>query len=47
MLSKKLISLIEKNISIIDDSREIPSEIIDELLNKNFLDFSYLKLMGE
>ena len=32
MLSKKLISLIEKNISIIDDSREIPSEIIDELL---------------
>lgn len=46
MLSKKLISLIEKNISIIDDSREIPSEIIDELLNKKFFRLLLPKTYG-
>ena len=46
MLSKKLISLIEKNISIIDDSREIPSEIIDELINKKFFRLLLPKTYG-
>ena len=46
MLSKKLISLIKKNITIIDDSREIPSEVIDELVNENYFRLLLPKTYG-
>jgi len=46
MLSKNLINLIKKNIDVIDNSREIPSELLEELLNKNLFRLLLPKTYG-
>ena len=46
MLSKKLINLINKNIDLISTSREIPSELQDELLNEKLFRLLLPKTYG-